>query len=69
MYEMLLMAVRSGCSVVLERPIEYDVLREIVAIARTTGAHVTLPVQMDYKVLEELIASGGKQLTLIYPKD
>jgi hypothetical protein len=64
-YEVLKEIVRNGSNLILYNSIDYDVMRELVQIARTTGSQVTLPTSISYDVISELSSLGKSNVTFM----
>ncbi len=64
-HEVLKEIVGNGSNLVLSDGINYDVLRELAAIASNSGAKLTITTSINYDVLRELSANYGKTITFI----
>ena len=64
-YDVLRDIVRNGSDLVLTTSINYDVLRELAAIAATTGAKLTVSTGINYDVLRELSSKYGKNIAFV----
>lgn len=64
-YEILKEIVRNGSNLILYDSIGYDVMRELVQIAKTTGSQVTLPTSISYDLISELSSLGEGNVTFM----
>jgi nicotinate-nucleotide pyrophosphorylase len=63
--DMMKVVVQNGSNLILEDPIDYDVLKELVAIAKRTGSHITVSGNIHYHMITAITSSGGKQITIL----
>ena len=64
-YDVLREIVRNGSDLVLARPINYDVIRELAALAAQSGAKLTVPTDMNYEVVRELSGTYGRSIVFV----
>ena len=64
-YEILMDIISNGSNLVLNKPIDYNVLREPVTIAQSSGAKISVTTSMDYNLIRELAALAGNNITFI----
>ncbi len=64
-YDILKQIVANGSNLILYRSISYDVMVELVQIAKTSGAKITLPASIDYDVISKLSSLGGANVTFM----
>jgi hypothetical protein len=64
-YEMLRTIASNGSNLIMEAPVTYEMLRELVSIAKSTGAQITLPSGLTYDIVRELTALGGRSVTVV----
>ena len=64
-HELLKDIVRNGSNLVITRGADYDVLRELAALASHSGAKLMLTTKMSGDVVRELSSTYGSTLTFI----
>lgn len=67
-YDMMKKIVSYGSNLELNVVPAYDLLKELVSIAKRTGARITLQGTMSYELMEQLASVGGNQVTFVVPK-
>lgn len=67
-YDMMKVIVRNGSNLIIEDSVSYDLLRELVAIAKGTGATITIPDNLSYDLITELTGIGGNQVSVVTKK-
>lgn len=63
--DMMKTIVRNGSNLIIEGSVSYDLLRELVAIAKETGATITIPDGLSIDLIKELTSVGGNQVTVV----
>jgi hypothetical protein len=66
--DMMKVVVQNGSNLILEDPVDYNVLQELVAIAKRTGSHITVTGNIHYHMITAITSSGGKQITILNRK-
>jgi hypothetical protein len=64
-YDMMRIIVQNGSNLIIEDSVDYDLLRELVAIAKETGARITIRDDLSYELLKELTSVGGNQVYVV----
>lgn len=64
-YDVLREVVRNGSDLVLTQPINYDVIRELTALAAQSGAKLTVLTDMNYDLVRELSRKYGKSVGFV----
>ena len=55
----------NGSNLILYKGISYEVLKELVTLARTSGSKITLTTKIDYDVVREISMIAGNTITFI----
>jgi hypothetical protein len=64
-YDVLREIVRNGSDLTIANAINYDVLRELAALAKSSGAKLTITTHMNYDVIRQLSSQYGKSVGFI----